>query len=426
MIVRSAVAACAAVVACVAATACAPPGGTGHSGSADTIKIGVLRPATGSVAANGQDMERGWNLYWDTNGTTVAGKHVQTQLEDDAGNPSIGLNKANQLVDSARVNIIVGPLLANVGLAVADAMDRKNIPMVMPVVSADDLTQRKPPKNMVRLAGWTSSQTTHPLGEYAADKGYKTAVTICNDYAFGYESCGGFVNTFTDRGGRILRQLWNPLGTQDFSTYLAQIRDARPDVVFTEEVGVDSVRFVSTWNDFGLRGSGIALLGNETLTDQAVLRSMGSGANGIITVGHFTEGRDDPDTSSMVNAYYTKYHDYPSYYATAMYTAARGIAEAIAAVNGNVSDIGKLLTALRAVSLAHTPFGPEKLDGYGNPVFTVYVRQVQQGPHGAWNIPLRTYDQVSQFWHYDTQQFLKHPVYSKTYQGNGVWPNPQS
>jgi branched-chain amino acid transport system substrate-binding protein len=410
----------------MAASGCAPGGNAGSTATGNTIKIGVLRPSTGSVAASGQDMEQGWNLYWDTNGNTVAGKRVQTQLEDDAGNPSIGLNKANQLVDSAKVNMIVGPLLANVGLAVADAMDRKNIPMIMPVVSADDLTQRKRPKNMVRLAGWTSSQTTHPLGEYAAGKGYKTAVTICNDYAFGYESCGGFVNTFTDKGGRILRQLWNPLGTQDFSTYLAQIRDLRPDVVFTEEVGVDAVRFVATWNDFGLPGSGIALLGNETLTDQAALRSMGNGANGMISAGHFAEGRTDPDTRDMVDAYYAKYHQYPSYYAAAMYTAARGVAEAIKAVNGNVGDTGAFLQAVRNVSLAHTPFGPEKLDGYGNPVFTVYIRQVQQGPHGAWNAPLTTYDQVSQFWHYDPAQFLAHPVYSKTYQGNGVWPQPRS
>jgi branched-chain amino acid transport system substrate-binding protein len=109
-----------------------------------------------------------------------------------------------------------------------------------------------------------------------------------------------------------------------------------------------------------------------------------------------------------------------------MYTAARGIVEAIKAVNGDLSDTTKFLRALRNVSLEHTPFGPEKLDEYGNPVFAVYLRQVRSGPHAAWNVPTSTIDQVSQFWHYDPQQFLQHPVYSKQYQGNGVWPEPKS
>lgn len=408
------------------AAACTPPDEGGSSGGSETIKIGVLRPATGSVAAAGRDMEQGWSLFWEQNGTTVADKSVETHLEDDAGNPSVGLNKANQLTGSVGVDVIVGPLLANVGLAVADAMDRKGVPMVLPVVSADDLTQRKPLKNVVRLAGWTSSQTTHPLGEYAVEQGHRTAVAICNDYAFGHESCGGFTNTFTDKGGKVARHLWNPLGTQDFSSYLAQIKDARPDVVFAEQVGADSVRFIQAWNDFGMRDSGIDLLGNETLLDQAALRSMGNGANGFVSSGHFAEGRDDPDTRGMVDAYHAKFGQYPSYYAVAMYTAARGVAEAIKAVDGDLSDKSKFLQALRGVSLEHTPFGPERLDEQGNPVFNVYIRRVEQGPKGPWNVPIRTYEQVSQFWTYDPQEFLRHPVYSKQYQGAGVWPNPAS
>jgi len=411
----------------LAATACGSPqsGSSSSSSQSGTITIGLLRPVTGTVAASGKDMDDGWNLYWSQHGSTVAGKKVVTIAQDDTGNPSVGLNKAQQLVANDHVDMIVGPLLANVGLAVADAMNRAKIPTVMPIVAADDLTQRKRYPFVLRVAGWTSSQTTQPLGAYAVKQGYKKAVTICTDYAFGYESCGGFVNTFTDGGGTVVKQLWNPLGTQDFSSYLTQIKQIHPDVVFDEQVGADSVRFVQAWSDFGLKST-VPLLANETTLDASVLRNMNDTALGLTSAGHFAEGRPSSDTQTFVSDFLAKYGKLPSYYAAATYTAARAIAAAIEKVNGNLTDKATFVTALRGVSLPDTPFGPETVDQYGNPIFNVYIRKVEKGPHGLWNVPVMTEPKITQFWTYDSAEFLKHPVYSKAYQGNGVWPNPMS
>lgn len=414
-------------LAALVAAACAPPDQNESGGGGDdTVTVGFLRPATGPNAAPGRDMERGWKLFWEQNGSKVAGKQVKTVMEDDAGNPSIGLNKARELMTNSEADMIVGPMLANVGLAVSDAVNRRKVPMVMPVVSADDLTQRKPLPYVVRLAGWTSSQTTHVLGEYAAvDRKYKDAVTICNDYAFGHESCGGFTNTFTDKGGKIRKKLWNPLGTQDFSTYMAQIKQVRPDVVFTEQVGADSVRFVKAWNDFGMESTGIKLLTNETVVDQAALRSLGSSADGVVSVGHFADGSDAPDTKKFVDAYHERYDEYPSYYSAATYTAAGGIVSALEELKGDPSDAKKFVETLKGVQLEKTPFGPERLDSRGNPVLNVYIREVRKGPNGSMNVPIKTYEEVNQFWTYDPEEFLKHPVYSKSYQGEGAWPEPR-
>jgi branched-chain amino acid transport system substrate-binding protein len=414
-----------ALASCALVAGCAPAGDKSSGGTGSTIRIGLLRPSTGPLTANGADMQNGWDLFWAEHGATVAGKKVETIAEDTAGNPSVALNKANQLTDSQHVNMIVGPLSASEGLAVADAMSRKGVITVMPIVSADDLTQRKRLKGIVRLAGWTSSQTTHPFGEYAYQQGYRRIVTIGYDFAFGYEGVGGFVNTFTDRGGTIVNQLWAPLGTQDYGTYVTQIKNAHPDAVFAFLSGADAVRLFQAYRDFGLLGK-VPLLGGETLTDQSVLQDLGDTAVGLVTSGHFAEGRDDATTRGFVDRYTARYHRYPSYYSADAYTAARGIADAIEALHGDLSSNDNVIKALDAVSLAQTPMGPESLDGYGNPVFNVYIRTVQKGPHGPWNVPVKTYPKVSQFWQYDPQQFLSHPVYSKTYQGNGVWPNPTS
>jgi branched-chain amino acid transport system substrate-binding protein len=258
----------------------------GGGGGGGTIKIGVLRPSTGTLAALGKDMEAGWDLFWAQNGKTVAGKTIEYVFADSAGNPSIGLTKANQLVKGENVDIVAGPLSAAVGLAVAAAMAKANMPTVMPIVSSDDLTQRTIYPNVVRLAGWTSSQTTHPFGEWAYEQGYRNILTLGADYAFGWETVGGFVNTFTDKGGKIVKQLWAPLGTTDFSTYVAQIGASKQDAVFYCELGGDEVNFFKAYKQFGLYGK-TPLIGNETTTDQSVLRTLGDNALGLITCAHF-------------------------------------------------------------------------------------------------------------------------------------------
>jgi branched-chain amino acid transport system substrate-binding protein len=411
--------------------ACSPPDegddGGGGSGGEDggPIRIGLLRPSTGDLAASGLDMEKGWNLYWETNGTEVAGREIETLAEDTAGDPAVALNKINQLTRGEGVDLVVGPLLANVGQAAADALGRQEVPLVMPIASADDLTQRTPQDYMVRLAGWTSSQTTHPYGQYVYDQGYERVLTICTDYAFGHENCGGFVNTFTDAGGEIVEQLWNPLGTPDFGSYIASIRDANPDAVFAAQVGADSVRFIQAWSEFGLKDT-IPLFGNETLLDQSLLRQMeGDAPVGLVSVGHFADGRDAPGTQDFVDAYLEAEGEMPSYYAAAMNTAAGAIAQAVESLEGDVSDPDAVIEALRAVELGDdNPFGPLRVDEYGQSVFNVYVRQVEEGPNGPWNVPIEEFPEVSQFWEYDPEEFLEHPVYSRDYQGNGVWPDP--
>ena len=71
------------------------------------------------------------------------------------------------------------------------------------------------------------------------------------------------------------------------------------------------------------------------------------------------------------------------------------------------------------VVLSDSPLGrPVQLDSYGNPVLDVYIREVRKRPDGKyWNIVLETYPNVSQFWKYDPEQYLKQPNYSREFQG---------
>ena len=202
------------------------------------IKIGFLTPMTGGGAAVGKDMTNGFTMYLEEIGSQIAGRKVEVIVEDTQGT-SPSADQAAQAGGERQRPCRGRHLFAHVGYALAPKVDEYRIPTVYPVVSADDLTQRKPAKWVVRT-GWTSSQPNHPFGEYVAKTlGYKRIVTIAIDYAFGWEQVGGFQTTFEEAGGQIVQKLWPPLGTTDFGPYLAQIkRDA--DAVFAVMVAVSA------------------------------------------------------------------------------------------------------------------------------------------------------------------------------------------
>jgi branched-chain amino acid transport system substrate-binding protein len=86
-------------------------------------------------------------------------------------------------------------------------------------------------------------------------------------------------------------------------------------------------------------------------------------------------------------------------------------------VNGNTADRKAFLDAVRGLEI-DAPLGHLKLDSYGNPIATIYIRRVERRPDGKlWNVPVQTFDGVSQFWTFGPDKFLKQPVYSRDFQG---------
>ncbi|MCC7347229.1 MAG: ABC transporter substrate-binding protein [Variibacter sp.] len=389
------------------------------SAQSGPIRIGLMAPLTGVVAAGGRECVDGFNLFWDQVGKTVAGRELDISLEDDGSNPDMALQKARRLVEQRNVHLLYGNLIGNTGLAVAEYAKNSGVPYLMPIIGVDDMTQRKRIPNVVRIAGAvTGSQPTRPLADFALKKGLKRAITISADYAYGHEQCGGFVQTFSENGGQVLQQFWHPLNTADFSPYIIQIQNLNPDVVFAMEAGADANRFFSQWKNFGLQGK-IALYGGTNTPDQAVIRTAGAECEGIISAAQFTEGADIPASKAFVEAYEKKYGKIPGAYALTFYAGAMWVREGLTALKGNVEDRKGLLDAMSKVVLKDSPLGrPVQLDSYGNPILDIYIRQVKKRADGKWwNVVVETYPQVSQFWNYDPKKYLEQPTYSREFQG---------
>ena len=377
------------------------------------IKLGVIAPMSGGAAQIGKDMTNGIAMWLEENNQTITGRKVEVIIEDSQGQPNVALTKLQKLVESDRVHVLVGEVFAHIGYAMAPKVEEYRIPMLYPVIAADDLTQRKPAKWIVRT-GWASSQPSHPFGEYAAKTlGYKRIAVIGIDYAFGWEVVGGFQKTFEENGGQIIQKLWAPLNTTDFAPYLTQIRrDA--DAVFALMVSISASRFPKQYQDAGLKAK-LPLIGGGTTFDEFVLPSLGDEAIGGMSPLIYSAALDTPVNKKFVAEYRKKYGKVPSYFSETSYTSTRWIAEAVKAVGGDVENREKFLEALRKVEIPDAPRGPIKLDAYGNPIQNIYIRKVEKKDGELWNTVIYTYPAVSQFWKYKPEEFLKQPVYDRNY-----------
>jgi branched-chain amino acid transport system substrate-binding protein len=377
------------------------------------IRIGFLVPLSGPYVQNGRDILNGFLLALDEMGYRAGGRPIDLLVEDDEAIPAVGLTKARKLVEQQHVHIMAGALLSSTGYALAPYIDAAGVPMLYPVVSADDLTQRKRSQWIVRT-GWTASQPNHAFGEYAyRTLGLRKVATIALDYAFGWESVGGFERTFTEQGGRITQKIWAPVSVHDFAPYLAQIgRDA--DAVYALVLGRAALQFMRQYQEFGLKDR-VRLIGGGTTTDEHVLPAMGDEAIGVITALHYSAALQTDANLKFAAAYRARYKKAPSYYSESMYTGGKWLAAAVDAVQGRVEDRFAFRQALRTVHVDNLPRGPMRLDEYGSPIENVYIRKVERVNGELQNTVIETFPAVSQFWKYNPADYLKLSLYDRSY-----------
>lgn len=384
--------------------------GAGYA--AEPVRIGLITSLTGPAAQLGRDVQNGFMMYIEEIGGQVAGRPIRVITEDDEGTPTGALTKARRLVEQEKVHVLAGTILGSMCPAIAPYVTQHKIPY-FPLCAADDVTQRRATPYVVRTS-FAASQPSHPFGEYAAKTlGYKRVVTIAVDYAYGWDVVGGFHKTFEEAGGKVIQKMWAPLTTQDWAPYISQIkRDA--DAVFVVVFGGFALRFAKQYQEYGLKAK-IPLIGVGSMADETVLPSMGDEILGVVTPFHYSVALPTPENERFVKALRAKYGRIASMYSENLYTMARWIVEGIKAVNGNVEDTPALLAAFRRLKIPDAPRGPVELDGFGNAVQNIYVRRVERVGGELVSRTIHTYPNVSQFWKYPTDEFLKQPVYGRDY-----------
>ena len=376
------------------------------------MKIGFLTVKTGPLASGGIQMEQGLTLYLKERNNMLAGRPVQLFTGDSAGAPAMARTKMQEFLERENIACLIGPLATAEALAIDDYIRDKQIP-TLSVAAAEDMTQRKANPWFVRATS-SSAQCSYPMGDYAAKElKYKRAAMIADDIAYGYELNAGFQRAFEDAGGKVVQKLWPPLVSPDYGTYIAQLKQD-VDVLFIGFAGSNGFKFFKQYKEYGGK---TPILGGMTAIDESLLQQMGDDAIGIISTCWYSAQLDNPENEKFVEGMNRDYKVDPGFYAAATYTNGAVLEVALKKVDGRIENKNALEAALRASDKISTCRGPVSFDKYGNVVGNIYIRKVEKKGGKLVNTVIKTYPNVSQFWTYDPDEFLKHPVYNRE-----TWP----
>jgi branched-chain amino acid transport system substrate-binding protein len=385
--------------------------------SQEELRIGVLAPTTGIFAQVGKDMVDGFQMYVDEVKGDFGGAKVKVIVEDEQAKPDVAVTKAKKLILQDKVHMLVGGLLASTGYALAPVSTSDKTLYISPVAAADDLTQRDLSKYPYFIrTGWTSSQPSHPFGQWACEQGYKKVVAIAADYAFGYEVVGGFQRAFEACGGQVVQKIWPPLGTKDFGPYIPTMKtDA--DAIFSLMVGPMSLQFPKQLASMGNKKP---VIGGGTSYDEFVLPSMGDEVIGHVSPLQYSAAIDTPKNAAFVKAYRAKFGKVPSYYSESQYTTGYMINEVMKKNGGKFPGAEEFIKQLASMKF-DTIRGPVSIDEMRNPVQNIYIKKVEKkkmfgyDKDELWNTVIKTYENVNQFGQFKKDEFLATPVYSRDY-----------
>ncbi len=388
----------------------------------ESITIGAISTLDGPFAALGDFslhgvklalMEYGGQLDGtDTRdgvtGASVAGVDIELEIEGSDATPDVAVEATRRMVEQDGADIIIGPLSGDEGLALKDYIrDFPEVTLVNGTSAAQDFTLRDPAPNVFRFGG-DGAMWTYGVGTYAYETlGYRSIATVAEDYSYPYDQVGAVLSEFCALGGTVAERIWVPLGTQDYSSFVAQI-PSDVDAVFFAMGGTDAINFVKQYDEF--TGQAIPLIGGPTAVDQSVLSELGDRAEGLISSGPVV---DDSGLAEF-DAFAARLDEVfpgqtPNIFNTYYYIATKSALQALEAVGGDLSDDSAAFQAALAQQSWQTPIGPVYLDDNRQAVVDMYLRRVEGGAQKT----IETLPQVNSTLGFDRDEYVAKGSFSR-------------
>jgi branched-chain amino acid transport system substrate-binding protein len=341
-----------------------------------SVKIGFVSTFSGPTAVIGNDMRNSFELGLDHIGRKMGGLPVEVIYEDDQQKPEVGKQKTEKLIQSDRVDFVVGYIWSNVLLA-----------SLKPVIDSQTflISSNAGPHQIAGplcspfyfSTSWQNDQTPQAMGHYMNQKGVKTLFLLGPNYAAGKDMLGGVTSTF--KGNVVGQELTKWPDQLDFSAELTKVKAAAPEALFVFYPGAAGVQFLNQYVQSGLKGQ-VPLYTVYTIDSLSLPRQQEL-ALGIPGVQQWVNDLPNEANKKFVADFKGKHKAYPSFYGAQSYDAVGLINSAVVAVKGDLSKKDAMRDEMRKANYASVR-GPYT---YGNnhfPIQNFYLQDVVKDAEG--------------------------------------------
>ena len=342
-----------------------------------TVKIGFVSTFSGPTATIGNDMRNSFELALDHLGRKIGGLPVEVIYEDDQQKPDVGKQKTQKLVESDKVNFVVGYIWSNVLLASAKPVTDAKTFLISSNAGPSQMAGELCSEYFFSTS-WQNDQTPMAMGEYMNQKGVKSVYLIGPNYAAGRDMLAGVRATF--KGKIVDEDLTKWPDQLDFSAELSKARAAKPDAIFVFYPGAAGVQFLNQYAQSGLKGQ-IPLYTAFTI-DEITLPLQKDNALGVPGAQEWVNDLPNEQNKKFVADYRAKYTGLrPTFYGAQTYDAALLINSAVTAVKGDLDKKDAMRDEMRKANFKSVR-GPFK---YGNnhiPIQNFYLQDVVKDDKG--------------------------------------------
>ena len=196
------------------------------------VKIGVIQPLSGSVAASGNYIRMGAEIArdWINAKGGVNGRKVELLIEDNKSDPKEAASAAEKLIVRDKVPAIMGAWGSSMTLAAMPKLEEYGVPMVVETSSAASITRRgnpwifriSPPSEMEALG----------LEKYVDKLGVKKADFLAVNTDWGRGAVGAFGDILKKKGDNVGVVEYMDQAATDMSAQLTKIKGSGGDTLF--------------------------------------------------------------------------------------------------------------------------------------------------------------------------------------------------
>ena len=350
----------------------------GPAAAQDKVKIGFVSTFSGPTAVIGADMRNSFELALDHLGRKIGGKDIEVIYEDDQQKPEVGLQKTQKLIQSDKVDFVVGYIWSNVLLASYKPVVDSNTFLISANAGPHQLAGENCSPYFFSTS-WQNDQTPQAMGLHMNQKGVKSVYLIGPNYAAGKDMLAGVASTFK---GKVVDQVLTKWPDQlDFSAELSKARASGAEAIFVFYPGAAGVQFLNQYVQAGLKGK-IPLYTAFTI-DELSLPRQGDAALGVPGAQEWVNDLPNEQNKKFVADFRKKHADAagPTFYGAQSYDAAMLIDSAVKGTKGNLSNKDALRAELKKANFKSVR-GNFKFGNNHIPIQNFYLQEAVKGADG--------------------------------------------